>query len=196
MIGFVGRRFAQALLVLFGASIMVFLLVRVLPGDPVDLLAAEEGATAEQRAFLREQMGLDQPIPVQYLQFIGDALRGDLGISLTQRLPVSTALVEGLGATLQLTIAGMIIAAIIAVPIALLSAIKQNSIWDRLGSIGSMFGVSMPTFWQGIMLILIFSVAIRALPTGGIMGTGYDVPNVTFIPIIDSIIAGDPSTLR
>ncbi|MFC5337398.1 ABC transporter permease [Leucobacter denitrificans] len=195
MIGFIGRRLGQALLVLFGASIMVFLLVRVLPGDPVDILAAEEGATAEQRALLREQMGLDQSLPVQYFDFIIAALRGDLGVSLTQRIPVSQALIEGLGATLQLTLAGMLVAIIIALPLALLSALKQNSIWDRLGTIGSMFGVSMPTFWQGIMLILIFSVAFHALPTGGIMGTGYNVPNVTYMPILDSMIAGNPAAV-
>lgn len=191
MVGFIGRRLAQALLVLFGASIMVFLLVRVLPGDPVDILAAEEGATAEQREQLRAQMGLDASLPVQYLNFISDALRGDLGVSLVRRMPVSTALLEGLGATIQLTIAGMLVAVLIALPLALISALKQNSVWDRLGTVGSMFGVSMPSFWQGIMMILIFSVFFQVLPTGGIMGTSYNVPTITYIPIIDSMIAGD-----
>ncbi|MCR2800393.1 MULTISPECIES: ABC transporter permease [unclassified Microbacterium] len=195
MIGFIGRRVAQALLVLFGASIMVFLLVRVLPGDPVDLLAAEEGATAEQRALLRAEMGLDQPLPLQYATFILQAIRGDLGISITQRIPVSTALVEGLGATLQLTIAGMIVAVLIALPLALISALKQNSVWDRLGTVGSMFGVSMPTFWQGIMLILLLCVAFPIFPTGGIMGSSYNVPVVTYLPIVDSIIAGSPDAV-
>lgn len=196
MVGFIGRRLAQALLVLFGASLVVFLLVRVLPGDPVDVLAAEEGATAEQRELLREQMGLDKPLPVQYFNFISDMLRGDLGMSLVRRMPVSTALIEGLGATLQLTIAGMLVAVIIALPLALLSALKQNSIWDRLGTVGSMFGVSMPTFWQGIMLILIFSVAFQALPTGGIMGTSFNVPTVTWIPILDAMIAGNMAAVK
>ena len=195
MIGFIGRRVAQALLVLFGASIMVFLLVRVLPGDPVDLLSAEEGATAEQRALLRAEMGLDQPLPLQYAAFIVDAVRGDLGISITQRIPVSTALMEGLGATLQLTIAGMIVAVLIALPLALVSALKQNSVWDRLGTVGSMFGVSMPTFWQGIMLILLLCVAFPIFPTGGIMGASYNVPVVTYLPIVDSIIAGSPDAV-
>ncbi|MCR2793288.1 ABC transporter permease [Microbacterium sp. zg.Y625] len=195
MIGFIGRRVAQALLVLFGASIMVFLLVRVLPGDPVDLLAAEEGATAEQRALLRAEMGLDQPLPLQYATFILQAIRGDLGISITQRIPVSTALMEGLGATLQLTIAGMIVAVLIALPLALISALKQNSVWDRLGTVGSMFGVSMPTFWQGIMLILLLCVAFPIFPTGGIMGSSYNVPVVTYLPIVDSIIAGSPEAV-
>jgi len=195
MIGFIGRRVAQALLVLFGASIMVFLLVRVLPGDPVDLLAAEEGATAEQRALLRAEMGLDQPLPLQYATFILQAIRGDLGISITQRIPVSTALVEGLGATLQLTIAGMIVAVLIALPLALVSALKQNSVWDRMGTVGSMFGVSMPTFWQGIMLILLLCVAFPIFPTGGIMGSSYNVPAVTYLPIVDSIIAGSPDAV-
>lgn len=195
MIGFIGRRVAQALLVLFGASIMVFLLVRVLPGDPVDLLSAEEGATAEQRALLRAEMGLDQPLPLQYATFILDAIRGDLGISITQRIPVSTALLEGLGATLQLTIAGMIVAVLIALPLALVSALKQNSVWDRLGTVGSMFGVSMPTFWQGIMLILLLCVAFPIFPTGGIMGSSYNVPVVTYMPIIDAMIAGSPDAV-
>ncbi|MFF2634252.1 ABC transporter permease [Microbacterium sp. NPDC058021] len=195
MIGFIGRRVAQALLVLFGASIMVFLLVRVLPGDPVDLLSAEEGATAEQRALLRAEMGLDQPLPLQYATFILQAIRGDLGISITQRIPVSTALLEGLGATLQLTIAGMIVAVLIALPLALVSALKQNSVWDRLGTVGSMFGVSMPTFWQGIMLILLLCVAFPIFPTGGIMGSSYNVPVVTYMPIIDAMIAGSPDAV-
>ena len=191
MIGFIGRRLAQALLVLLGASVMVFLLVRVLPGDPVDILAAEEGATAEQRALLREEMGLDRPLPLQYVEFIGDAVRGDLGMSITQRIPVSTALMEGLGATLQLALAGMLVAVLIALPLALVSALKQNSAWDRLGTVGSMFGVSMPTFWQGIMLILLLSVALPIFPTGGIMGSRFDIPTVTWIPIVDALLAGD-----
>lgn len=195
MIGFIGRRLAQSLLVLLGASVMVFLLVRVLPGDPVDLLAAEEGATAEQRAQLRAELGLDRPLPLQFVEFIGDALVGNLGMSITQRIPVSTALMEGLGATLQLAIAGMIVAVLIALPLALVSALKQDSAWDRLGTVGSMFGVSMPTFWQGIMLILLFSVALPIFPTGGIMGSSFDVPAWTWIPIVDAVIAGSPEAV-
>ena len=140
-------------------------------------------------------MGLDQPLPLQYATFILQAIRGDLGISITQRIPVSTALLEGLGATLQLTIAGMIVAVLIALPLALVSALKQNSVWDRLGTVGSMFGVSMPTFWQGIMLILLLCVAFPIFPTGGIMGSSYNVPVVTYMPIIDAMIAGSPDAV-
>lgn len=191
MLAFTTRRLGQALLVLFGATIVVFVLVRILPGDAADIIAADEGATAEQRQQLRQQMGLDQPMPLQYVNFIGDIFRGNLGDSITQRRPVFEVLFDGLGATLQLTLLGMIIAVLIALPLALISALRQNSLWDRMGSVGSMFGVSMPTFWQGIMLILIFSVAIPIFPTGGIMGAQYSVPQITAIPLLDALLAGN-----
>lgn len=191
MLAFTGRRLLQAVLVLICATIVVFVLVRVLPGDAADLMSADEGATAEQRQELRQQMGLDQPAPLQYLTFMSDVLRGDLGNSLTQGRPVFEVLFEGLGATLQLTLAGMLIAVLIALPLALISAIRQNSLWDRFGSVGSMFGVSMPTFWQGILLILLFSVAFPIFPTGGVMGAEFSVAKVTSVPILDAILAGN-----
>lgn len=195
MLAFTSRRLGQALLVLLGATILVFVLVRVLPGDAADLMSADEGATAEQRQELRQQLGLDQPAPLQYLTFMGDVLRGDLGDSLTQRRPVFEVLFDGLGATLQLTLVGMAIAILIALPLALISALRQNSLWDRFGSVGSMFGISMPTFWQGILLILIFSVAIPIFPTGGLMGAEFSVAKVTAIPILDAILAGNWAAL-
>lgn len=195
MLAFTSRRLGQALLVLLGATILVFILVRVLPGDAADLMSAGEGATAAERQELRQVLGLDQPLPFQYLTFMGNVLQGDLGNSLTQSRPVLEVLSDGLGATLQLTLVGLVIATVIALPLALVSALRQNSVWDRVASVGSMFGASMPSFWQGILLILIFCVAVPVLPTGGIISSQFSVAPVTDIPIVDAILAANWAAL-
>lgn len=162
------RRFFQTLLVLLGVSIVTFAILH-LTGDPTALLLPQE-ATAEDRARFRHEMGFDDPLIVQYGRFLKGALRGDFGLSFRHNQPALQLVWDRMPATIQLTLAAMLISVSIAVPIGILSAVKRNSLLDHVGMIIALLGQSMPVFWLGIMLILIFGVKLRLLPSFGMGG--------------------------
>jgi peptide/nickel transport system permease protein len=166
MSAYVARRLLQMIPVVLVVTLIVFTLVR-LSGDPVTLLLPED-ATAEQVALLREALGLDSPLGEQYLRFLGDLLRGDLGTSLRYgNQPVLPIVLERLPATLQLTLAALTIAVAISLPAGVLSARYRNR-WPDVGATGfSVLGEAMPNFWLGIMLILVFSVQLEWFPVSG-----------------------------
>ena len=162
------RRFFQTLLVLLGVSIVTFAILH-LTGDPTALLLPQE-ATAEDRARFRHEMGFDDPLIVQYGRFLKGALRGDFGLSFRHNQPALQLVWDRMPATVQLTLAAMLISVSIAVPIGILSAVKRNSLLDHVGMVIALLGQSMPVFWLGIMLILIFGVKLRLLPSFGMGG--------------------------
>lgn len=129
-----------------------------------------EGAPPEQYAALRESMGLDDPVYVQYFRWLGNAVRGDLGRSLRSKKLVTTEILDRLPATTQLAVAAVTFAVVVGVPVGILSASKPNSWFDNIAMVGALTGVGMPVFWQGIMLILIFSVHLHWFPSSGRMG--------------------------
>jgi len=151
--------------VLLLITLIVFVLMR-LTGDPVSLMLPEN-ATAQERDTLRESLGLNDPLPVQYLAFLGDLVKGDFGDSFRYNMDALDLVLERLPATLELAIASMIVAVIISVPLGILSAIKRNSVLDLLITGGAVVGKAMPNFWLGIMLILFFSVTFQFLPVSG-----------------------------
>jgi peptide/nickel transport system permease protein len=155
--------------VLFGISIFVFLLMYFTPGDPAVLMLGE-GAPPEQLEALREAMGLNDPFYVQYYRWLRNAVRGDLGRSLRSKKLVTEEILDRLPATTELAVAAVAFAVIVGVPVGILSATKPNSWFDNLAMVAALTGVGMPVFWQGIMLILIFSVHLRWLPSSGRMG--------------------------
>lgn len=159
------RRFFQTLLVLFGVSIVTFVILH-LTGDPSALLLPQE-ATAEERARFRHEMGFDDPLILQYGRFLKGALQGDFGLSFRHNQPAFQLVLDRMPATIQLTVAAMLISVSVAVPVGILSAVKRNSFLDRVGMIITLLGQSMPVFWLGIMLILIFGVKLRLLPSFG-----------------------------
>jgi len=152
--------------VVFGVSVLVFFLLRLAPGDPVLMLLAES-AGPEQIAAARAKWGLDKPIYVQYGVFLSRAVRGDLGNSLFFQQPALEVLMERMPATLQLSAVALFFSLSIAIPVGLLSALKRDTIWDYLGTNLAMLGQALPPYWLGIMLILIFSVALGWFPTSG-----------------------------
>ncbi|HEX6967729.1 MAG TPA: ABC transporter permease [Micromonosporaceae bacterium] len=188
MLRFLLRRLGQTVLVAFGVSLIVFSLVHLTPGDPVDALFAGENVTAEQKAEYRRLIGLDRPLTEQYLSFAVGAVQGDLGESIRRGVPVSSLILETLPATLELTLAALIIAVVIAVPVAIVSALRQGSLWDRGGSVTALFGISMPSFWLGIMLILIFSVNLRMFPAGGRLDVDVELERITGLVVIDALL--------
>ena len=164
------RRVLTTIPVLIGVTIVVFSFVAVLPGDPTLALLPPE-ASLEQREELRRSLGFDQPIPVQYVSWLGRALQGDLGRSIETKQPVAPIIATGFKNSLILTVTAFAISLTFGLLIGILSATRPRSVFDRLTMLIALFGTSMPAFWLGIMLILIFAVQLRWFPVGGM----YDV---------------------
>lgn len=163
---YIRRRLLQSILVVWGVSVLVFFLLRLAPGDPVSLLLSET-ASPEQMEAVREKWGLNEPIPVQYMVFLGRALQGDLGDSLFFQQPAIEVLLERMPATLQLSGVALLFSLAVAIPMGMMSALKRDTIWDYLGTGLAMLGQAIPPYWLGIMLILVFSVGLGWLPTSG-----------------------------
>jgi peptide/nickel transport system permease protein len=156
---------------LFGVSVILFAIMRLAPGGPEAVLVGGE-LSPEVTAQVRARLGLDRPLLVQYASWIFAALRGDLGRSFKTGDPVSTLVVDRLGPTLTLTGGALVLALVVAVPLGVLAAIRRNTIWDALASTVSLFGISFPSFWLGIMLILLFSEVLGLLPPSGLSAYG------------------------
>lgn len=163
---YVVRRLLQAVVVLLGVSVLVFLVVHLVPGDPVRV-ALGTRFDPETYAALRARAGLDQPLAVQYVTWLGDALTGDLGVSFRSGRPVTAILLERLPATLTLAGAGLLVALLIALPLGVLAAVRHRTWIDHVATVMSQLGVSIPDFWMGIMLILVLSLTLGWLPPSG-----------------------------
>jgi len=165
---YVGRRILAVLPVLFGVTLAVFSMLFLVPGDPVKIMLAEFVTTPEQIARMRAQLHLDEPVLVQYGRFVGNALRGDLGVSIRSRRPVAAEIGENIGSTGQLALASMVVAIGLGVPLGLLAALGRNSWLDVAAMVVALLGVAMPSFWLGFLLIFVFSLHLGWLPaTGG-----------------------------
>lgn len=159
------KRLVQAIVVLIGISVIVFIILHF-TGDPAALMLPEE-STIEEYEALRREMGFDKPLHVQFIKFFRRAIRGDLGTSFRHQEPVISLVLERLPATYELTIASAFLSLIIALPIGVLSAVRRNSLWDRLSMAGAVLGQSTPVFWVGLMLMMVFGVWLEILPISG-----------------------------
>ncbi len=166
MLDFLIRRVAISVVTLFLISLIVFTGARMIPGDPARVMAGTDADEAGLQQ-IREKYGLNDPIPVQYFRWIRLALRGDLGESIRTREPVVKTVAVKLPITIQLACFSLIIAIAIAIPAGIFSALRRNTVWDLLANAMSLCGVSIPTFWLGIMLILLVSVRLHLLPASG-----------------------------
>ena len=167
MTAYLVRRLLQAILVLFGVSLIVFILVQ-LSGDPVLLMLSGTAATEQDLQELRQELGYNDPAIVQYFRYMGNLLNGDMGNSLRFKRPAFDLVLERLGATALLAVSALMFALVVAIPVGILSAVKRNSWIDHAGMVLALLGQSLPLFWLGIMLVLIFSVRLRWLPVSGI----------------------------
>jgi peptide/nickel transport system permease protein len=175
MLRYLAARLALVIPVLLGVSIIIFALLRLLPGDVVDIIIGSEGsATPEVRATIRRLFGLDQPGYVQYLTWIGNVLRGDLGTSLRSSEPVAKLLFQRLPITVELAGLSVLLSLLVAVPLGVLAAVRQNSPWDFTSRIVGLLGLSFPNFWLATMLILVAS-----------LGFGW-LPGLLFVPIYEN----------
>jgi peptide/nickel transport system permease protein/oligopeptide transport system permease protein len=166
LLTFIVRRLLLAVPVLLGVVFVVMLTVDLLPGDAVTLMLGEH-ATKDAVAALRDHLGLDKPFAVRYVDYVGRVARGDLGRSIQQNRPVAAELAEAWPATLQLTVAALVLAAGIGIAAGIVSAVWPNSLFDAGARLASLFGLSMPIFWTGLVLIVIFSLWLNWLPVGG-----------------------------
>ncbi len=168
MIGYVVRRLQQMVPVLFLVSVIAFMSIHLIPGDPVLIMG---GSLVQNQPevveALRHQLGLDQPLYVQYLQWISKALRGDLGVSMWNQQPVTEIILQRLPATIELAFASMLMALAVAIPGGIIAGIRPDSLVDRLVTLFVTMGMAMPGFWLGIMLALLFAVRLKWLPPLG-----------------------------
>jgi ABC-type dipeptide/oligopeptide/nickel transport system permease component len=170
-------RLIQAVFTLLLTSVIVFTLART-SGNPADLVLPAEATAAERQAYI-ERMGLDRPLPVQYAIFLRGALHGDFGISLRTHKPASDLVFARVGRTLRLATAGLVVALLISVPLGVFAAVYRGRAWDRIGMGFALLGQSVPAFWLGIVLILIFSIKLNWLPTSGVGSwKNYVMPSV------------------
>ncbi len=167
MWSFITRRLLILVPVVVGVSFLVFTAMYILPGDAVDSMLAERGASAEELARLRSQLGLDQPFLVQYGRFIGRLVTGDLGSSIVTGRPVADQIASQLPATIELTLASLLIAVLVGVPLGVIAAVRRGTWIDSLSMVVALVGVSMPNFWLGLLLILTFSLQLGWFPAAG-----------------------------
>ena len=177
----------QIIPVLLGVSIVVFFMVRAIPGDPAQIILGQQ-ATQAQVQQLRENMGLDKPIFVQYGLFLKDALMGDLGDSVVTGRPVTTELLVRLPATFELTAFAMLIAVLVGVPVGVIAAVKQYSLLDKTTSVLALTGISMPIFWLAMILVVIFGVNLELLPFPGRLDPTTAITSITGLVLVDSLL--------
>ncbi len=166
MLRYIAQRLLLAVPVFLGVVTIVFLVVRVLPGDPAQAALGDQ-ASKEAVATLREQLGLNEPLPVQYLRFLGDLARGDLGRSMINRAPVADQISSNLPPTIQLTLLALVIGIALGVPTGIYTAVHRNELPDYVGRVLSLAGLSVPAFYLGILLILLFAIQLGWLPAIG-----------------------------
>ena len=188
------RRLVQLIPVLLGVTFFAYSLL-LLTGDPTSALAGEH-ATPEMRAAVRERLGLDDPLPVQYGRFLWNLMRGDLGRSIMTHTPVTVELRQFFPATVELALAAMIIAVLIGIPLGALAGYKHNTFIDLGTTVGALIGVSMPIFWLALMLLYVFGLKLGWFPTTGRIDPEVELRTITNLYVVDSILTGNLAALK
>jgi len=186
------RRILGLFPVLFGITLLVFFLIRMIPGDPAVVMLGER-ARAEDVARVREQLGLNRPLHEQYFQFMGQLLHGNLGQSIIHRTDVTFDLRYRLPATMEMVLWSMILGVTIGVTVGVVSAVKRNSIFDVVGMIGALLGVSLPIFWLALILIYAFAVNSKILPPSGRLDVTIFIDRPTGFILLDTLLSGNIS---
>lgn len=184
------KRLLMLIPVLFFVSVLVFLIMRVFSPDPAAIVLGQ-GATMEKMEAWREQMGLNRPLVEQYLDYMYNVLHGDFGISYFSNTPVTSELLSRLPATIELAVIAIVIASIVGVAFGIISAVKKNSIIDNLTMTTALIGVSMPVFWLGMLLIIVFSGWLHLVPSGGRIDSLMRPYDGTGFYFYDTLISGD-----
>jgi peptide/nickel transport system permease protein len=188
----IAERVLATIPIMLGVALIVFLFMRFTPGDPIDLMMGNSGSVSQAEINqLRSQFNLDKPIYIQLKDYLVNIASGDLGNSFKKSRPVSVLIAETLPATVELAMSACLLAIVVGIPIGVWSAVKQNSFVDRASMGISFFGISMPQFWLGILLILIFSVKLGWTPVKGRLDFGVRIDHITGLYIVDSLLTGN-----
>ncbi|MCB8819631.1 ABC transporter permease subunit [Microvirga rosea] len=191
MLRFILTRVSLIIPTFIGITLLAFFLIRLVPGDPIETMAGERGIDAARHEQLRKEFGFDKPIFVQYGVYISRVLQGDLGKSLVTQAPVWSEFKALFPATMELAICAILFALVLGLPAGMIAAIRRNSIFDH-GVMGiSLAGYSMPIFWWGLILILVFSVQLDLTPVSGRIDVLYYIEPVTGFLLIDSLLSGE-----
>ncbi len=195
MLAFIFRRILTLIPTLLGVSVIVFLMLRITPGDPAELLLGER-ATEKALHEIREHLGLNEPLYVQYGKFIKRLMKGDLGETIWSRQKVWVEVKERFPATIELSVAALFISCFFGIIFGIISATRQYSIFDYLSMLGALIGVSMPIFWLGLVFMLIFSVNLGWLPLSGRISVGVDLEVITNFYILDAVLTKNWAALK
>ncbi len=191
MLRFLLTRFSLIIPTFIGMTLVAFFLIRLVPGDPIETLAGERGIDATRHAVLLKEYGLDRPVLVQYGIYIGRVLQGDLGKSIITHEPVLSEFTALFPATIELAVSAILFALVLGIPAGILAAVKRNSVLDH-GVMGvSLTGYSMPIFWWGLLLILLFSVQLDLTPVSGRISFTHFIEPVTGFLLVDTLLAGN-----
>jgi dipeptide transport system permease protein len=196
MIRFFLKRLAVLIPTFIGVSIIAFSFIRMLPGDPVALLSGERVMSPERHALISQQLGLDRPIVIQYLDYLWGVLRGDFGTSISTKASVLDQFLQLFPATLELSVCAIIFAVVLGIPAGIIAAIKRGSALDQTVMGAALVGYSMPIFWWGLLLIILFSGILQWTPVSGRISLMYFFPNVTGFMLIDSLLSGQAGAFR
>lgn len=196
MFGFLLRRVALVIPTFFGITLLVFLLIHLIPGNAVEAMTGERGMDPARYAQMAHELGLDQPLYIQYFHYLANIFKGDLGASIVSHTPVLDEFKTLFPATLELSLSAMLFALVIGLPAGILAALKRNTILDYSVMGISLTGYSMPVFWWALLLILLFSVTLGWTPVSGRIDILFDVPPVTGFMLIDSLLGGDPGAFK
>ena len=190
MLKFILSKLLYLIPTVFGITLVAFGFIRLLPGDPVLLMAGERGVSPERYAEITAQLGYDTPIWQQYLHYLNQLAHGDLGNSLVTKKPVLTEFLTLFPATVELGLVAILIATLVGVPVGVLAAIRRGSWFDQISMTGALIGFSMPIFWWGLLLIILFSGILGWTPVSGRISLIYFFPPVTGFMLIDSLLSG------
>jgi dipeptide transport system permease protein len=189
MLRFILTKLALLIPTFIGVTLLTFFMIRAIPGDPIELLVGERGIAPERHAMLRAQLGLDRPLPVQYAIYIGDVLQGDLGRSIVTKKPVLQEFLTLFPATIELAVCAMLFAVIVGVPVGILAGVRRGRFSDYFVMGSSLTGFSMPIFWWGLLLIILFSVNLHWTPVSGRIDYIFFFEPVTGFMLIDSLLS-------
>ena len=196
MLRFVLTRLSLIIPTFIGMTLLAFFLIRLVPGDPIETMAGERGIDAVRHEALRKEYGLDRPVLVQYGIYVGRVLHGDLGKSMITQEPVLREFAALFPATIELAVCAILFALIVGIPAGMIAAVRRNSIFDHGVMGASLTGYSMPIFWWGLLLILLFSVQLGWTPVSGRIDVKYYIEPVTGFLTIDSILSGEKGALK
>lgn len=194
MVRYILRRLLLLVPVLFGVLLATFMVMHLFTTDPTEIILGQH-ATTERVVALREEMGLNKPLYEQFGDYLSRAVQGDLGKSVITRTSISEELMKRFPATVELAVTAIIIASVMGIILGVISAVKQNSLWDYGSMVVALLGVSMPIFWLGLMLIIVFSVVLGWLPASGRIAVGMQPDHITGFFLIDSLVTGDFESL-